>query len=378
LALGPAFEFFDRYALRYESKDLVLETVEPSASGQIHQYRTYFSNGEGRVEDPLTLTVACESEVCYALGLADVDGDGDADLVVGQTESLGPAGYRHRVAVHRALDAGGFAATAQVWHRHTADSADPPDVIGLADVNGDLKSDLVIHEHRQIDWYNSRSLVQVYLSNGRDSFEAQHQEWAALDYHYYLEVDIGLGDYDRDGRADLIYSQRYVWFPAPVQYYLSRSTGTGFEGPLSPAAVVVASFSGSPLHFLNAADADGDGFADLVLGGEVFSPAVETPVFVGLASGSASPVRFFGEQNWSNLPLQTGDEIAAVSDVDADGAADLILKIAGQPPQIQVWMSNGWDQFEESGHEWVDAATILPASDFQIVGVADIGLGSWQ
>lgn len=385
LDVASVFDFVDRYAFRFETKDLVLETVEPSGDDDIHLYHTYFSNGEGKVDDPLTLTVQCESDLCHTLGLADVDGDGYSDLVLSQTESGHAAGYRHLINVYRALDAGGFAAKAQTWHSYTSASSDPPDVIGLADVNGDLKSDLVLREIEQPNGYHgiyryySRSIIHVCLSNGQDSFEPQDQEWAAVGHQYFTKVGFGLGDCDGDGRADLICSQLHNYLPNWVYYYLHRSNGNGFETPLSPAGVIDSIFYGKPLRLLNAADADGDGFDDLILAGEVVLPRLGTPVYVGLSRGSASLNGFFPEQVWStNLPLQRGSSVTAVSDVDGDGAADLIIKTAAVNPQIGVWLSNGWNQFEKSLDEWFDATTISSTADFQIVGVANIGLGSWH
>jgi subtilisin family serine protease len=378
LDIASAFDFVDRYALRIETKDLVLETVEPSGNGRIHFYRTYFSTGEGWGEEPLTLEVPCESDACHTLGLTDVDGDGYSDLVVSQTESLGPAGYRHLVNVYRVLDAGGFSAKAQTWYRYTSVSPDPPDVIGLADVNGDLRSDLVLHVNDSSNWYYENSTIHVCLSNGQDSFEPQEPEWAVFDYNDLFKFNFWLGDQNDDGRADLVYGKRYNFATVPVYYYFNQSSGNSFEPRYSPAMISFSSFYGQPLRLLNSADVNGDGFDDLILSGEVVPPAVKTPVYVGLSQGAGSPGAFFWDQVWSDIALQSGDNVATLADVDGDGAADLIAKTAGVNPQIEVWLSNGWDQFEKSVDDWFDSTTISSTPDFQIVGVANMGLGNWH
>jgi uncharacterized repeat protein (TIGR03803 family) len=237
--------------------------------------------------------------------IADVDGDGKADLIWHDA-------LTGDVSVW--LMDGGQPRRAQLvvfgvplaWH-----------IIGSADLDGDHKADLIWRHAETGD-------VAVWFMDGvvirRGPIVAQRVPLA------WQIVDVA--DVDGDGKADVIW----------------RHGGTGdvavwlMDGETVKQSAVVA--SGVPLTWQVAGvgDVDGDGKADLV-----WRHVQNGDVAIWLLEGAmvrASPVIAVG------VPLTF--QVAKVADVDGDGRADLIWRhtepvYGSGPPTIDVsaWLMNG-------------------------------------
>jgi hypothetical protein len=374
LNLSAALDFAEVYAPRFGTADLVLETSEADENeNPVHVYHSFYSDGTHNFLDHTAVSEA-DPETTATLGLADVDGDGYADLIVRRSELVDTEDYLVQYRVHRSLNAGGFSDVAETWYSFHATTAEPHEIIGLADVNGDLKADLVYSQKTQTspDYY--RTSINVLLSDGRNKFEQQEPAWATFNHHANYEVNFGLGDINGDGKADLLFGKRYVYFTAPLYYYVNKSNGIRFKTSSIPAVVISSAFGG-PLRLIAAADVNGDEFDDLIFSSQYFDFTVSAPVYVCLSSVSTMLQR---EQMWAVIPLQPGGGVEAAGDVNGDGAADLIVKRPGMNALYDVWLSNASGQFTASETDWLDSGYASSNAEILFVGAANVGLGNWK
>ena len=172
--------------------------------------------------------------------LADVDGDGKADLI-----------YENGGSTYVMLSTGSGFAPAVIWSSGNASAYSTYYGVGgmlsvgaVADVDGDGKADYV---------YASGSTVYVRLSTGT-SFGAPQQWFAGLPGFDPLLPFSALADVDGDGRADLIVG--YSGTTTAVAF----SNGNGFTAPTS----LGVSYGAFVLSANRIGDIDGDGRADFI------------------------------------------------------------------------------------------------------------------
>jgi len=190
-----------------------------------------------------------------ALASADVNGDGHADLFV--SGSSGQAGQ-----LFLAQPGGGFAAApAQPWS--AAAEADDLGAV-FADVDGDGDSDLIIAAGGIVQAEGDALLHdRLYLNDGRGTFTAAPE--GALPADGASTGAVARGDFDGDGRVDLFIGGRVVpgKYPATPRSFLYRNTGGRFEDAtdaLAPGLRAVGMVTAAEF-----ADVDGDKRPDLVL-----------------------------------------------------------------------------------------------------------------
>ena len=252
------------------------------------------------------------SDDLYKRELADVNGDGRADIV-----GFGQAGVYVSLATgngHFAaptFELAAFAPGAGGW------ISDDLYTRELADVNGDGKADIVGF---------GQAGVYVSLATGNGHFAAPTFELAAFapgaggwssDDLYQRE----LADVNGDGRADIVgFGQAGV--------YVSLATGNGhFAAPtfeLAAFAPGAGGWSSDDLYPRELADVNGDGMADIVGFGQA-------GVYVSLATGNghfAAPTFELaafapGAGGWSSDNLYKRE----LADVNGDGKADIVASV---------------------------------------------------
>ncbi|MBN2191542.1 MAG: VCBS repeat-containing protein [Polyangiaceae bacterium] len=221
-------------------------------------------------------------DTAYDDNLADVDGDGRADIV-------GRSGSDLRVS----LSTGSRFSASQPWT--TWDSAYD---YQLADVNGDGRADVI---------GRAGSHVQVGLSTGGSCEAPAHwTDWSTPSYQ--------LADINADGRADIIGRNG-----ADIQIGLSN--GGGFD-----AAKKWTTWD-TDITDYQLADVNGNGKADLV-------GRKGTTILVAISGLSEC---FGTPKPWASLPTEYG---YALGDVNGDGRADLITRHS-TTSNIQVAASTG-------------------------------------
>jgi uncharacterized protein (TIGR03437 family) len=175
----------------------------------------------------------------YTIVAADVDGDGNPDLVVAD-RGLRSNRTNGVILVYRNDGHGGFLAGKQ----YTVGAY--PQEVAVADLNGDAKPDLAVTTGD----LNYNFTLQVLLNNGDGTFQAPKT----------VSSDVGVGpliarDFNGDGKGDIVATAagdtNLIWFQGNGDG--SFMTDAPFAAGFTPASAVVA-------------DLNGDGQSDLLVG----------------------------------------------------------------------------------------------------------------
>ncbi len=231
--------------------------------------------------------------------VADLDGDGHADLVwhrpgTGQADAWFLRGLtRLRTAT--------LPATADGWR-----------IVAADDVDADGRADLVLHSANS-------GQVSVRLMDGTDRVGTVEPD----DSGEAIDAVLGTGDFDADGRADLAWRTE----SGGLRLWLSAADVNGISGQVVPL--------GAPFdpgwNVAGIADQDGDGRSDILWRNELLRETLlwrlESPTVVD--SGALSGVR---------LP---GWRIVASADFGGDGASDLLWRNISTGQTI-LWEMDGF------------------------------------
>ena len=246
----------------------------------------------------------------YSTQLADINGDGIADLV---SNFLGVGGWSVYVAL--AKGDGTFLQPTQVFY-YTAAGSFAQHSPQLADVNGDGIPDLVATSSGRGGWS-----VYVALAKGDGTFLSP-----TLAFNYTAAGNLEgystqLADINGDGIADLVSNFLGVggW---SVYVALAKGDGTF----LQPTQVFYYTAAGSfAQHSPQLADVNGDGIPDLVA---TSSGRGGWSVYVALAKGDGtflSPTLAFNYTAAGNLEGYS----TQLADINGDGIADLVSNFLG-------------------------------------------------
>lgn len=343
-----------------------LEDVYAGKTSAGVQIFAVIDTSNGQVIDIYNITVSMTSQkfklvqqITYGSGVpqafaaADVDGDGNADLIVSSTASTATSGGGF--AVYLSKGDGTFETTPS-YKVSTAENTGL-DYFTLFDINGDGKLDLVgvvsgvggVH-----------STLNVYFGNGNGTFKAGPKTTLASTDAF--GVNLVAGDFDGDSHPDIILGDGEVWlgngdgtfkagktltFPGTatsfttadfnkddkldfaavfqvasgeVGVYLGNNNGT-FEAPTLYSSV------DSP-DYITATDVDGDNNIDLVLGesgGGLFAPDP------GTIFGSGGLQVLFGNGNGTfrgAINYNAGSSTYAIGNVTGNGFADILTPAA--------------------------------------------------
>ena len=194
--------------------------------------------------------------------------------------------------------------------------------IGVADLNGDHRADLIVTE------FNSAFSLSVLLGKGDGTFQAPTEVAADLSCAGGVAVTscavLAAADFNRDGNTDLALATQNG-----VQVLLGRGDGTFQSGATTAVA------AGYPVGIVSVADINGDGTPDLVLTSAQYSclafncrGSYRYSVLLAKGDGSFGTEQVFATGNSSRDEFGFGstDEIEEIfaADVDGDGKLDLV------------------------------------------------------
>lgn len=263
----------------------------------------------------------------------DFDGDGDVDVVVGDT-TTGIAWFEQRGA--------------DAWTKHVIGSGYTHD-LAVADFNGDGKLDVVRTDKQQVEiWYADGSSYrrEVILERKGEGLAVADLDrdgdidilfsnlwlenrsgggWPMHDIAPNWDIDtrIAVVDMNRDGRADVVLSGSegeagIAWFEAPKE----PASGSWQQNLIEPGMLVGA-------HSLAVLDLDLDGDLDVVTGEMHTSPGKRILAYLQ------------GPGGWTRVLIAThGCHNMMAGDLDADGDIDLVGKNYGGAGRfLELWVN---------------------------------------
>jgi len=288
-------------------QDLVVTGRDTGGTQRAILYESDGDGGFSSLDAGLTAVESGASE------FADIDGDGDLDLLIAGDTRPGEL-----ATIYENDGSGNFSSI----------DAGLSDVSGAAaefgDVDGDGDPDLVLIGTDG----NGDPQATLYENDGSGSFASSGEDLANAE-----DASVDLADTDGDGDLDLLITGE-VDFSASTILYENDGSGSfsQVDAGLDDAQRSDAAFG----------DIDGDGDQDLILAGTVnFSPG--TVVYENDGSGSFTA---------RSAPLRAVSRASVeLGDIDADGDLDLVL--AGEnndgAATTQVYRNDGTGAFSRAG-----------------------------
>jgi len=258
--------------------DLDVVTAEMHQSAR-HRVLVYINEGNGlRWTTQIVATTGS-----HDLHLADVDSDGDFDIIGANWSG----DYQPVEMWENQRIKGKWELT---FEHHIVDTEFWGDCKAIGDINGDGFNDLLIANQSWLIWYAYPNWTRTFISRTGENFT----------------TDMELDDIDKDGDVDVIVPDgptgKLQWFENP------RPTSDPAEDAWKPHLI---GHHGSYAHDIEVGDLDGDGALDVVTrpkGTQIYIWRQDTPDF--------------WTQRIINCPAGEG---LTIGDIDTDGDLDVII-----------------------------------------------------
>ena len=253
--------------------------------------------GNGKLGSPTTIVSEGGPTGAAAVAAADLNGDGNLDLVAISAELSNNA-----TLVLLGNGDGTFQKPTSY------DMADPV-VLGTADFNGDHKIDILTANS-----FVNVSLLTVLLGEGNGTFQVAPQTTLSAFAAGAASVDMASADLNGDGLTDFV---------------IAESTGVQVLLGAGDNQLTIGQFIGAEANAIALADVNGDGHPDLIMTTSGNSVAV----FLGNGDGTfQAPLH--SNANGSQLAL-------AVGDFNGDGKPDLALIVSAGSLGVMLGDGNG-------------------------------------
>ncbi|MAG54901.1 MAG: hypothetical protein CMJ83_01285 [Planctomycetes bacterium] len=285
-SLGTAEERTASISIGDVDSDGDLDLVVANGRHWAGQNKIFLNDGEGAFREQRKLTP--ERSTTYAAPLADLDGDGDLDAVVGND----------RAPSYVLLNdgKGRFTRGPQVGKISNTRS------VTLADLDGDHGIDVILTNRREANL--------ICFNDGKGGFGRQRTFGAKTD----STINVAAGDVDGDGDLDLVVANRNG-----QQNHVYLNDGEGGFAKSVPYGTGSDATRGVAL-----ADIDGDGHID-ILNANIGQP---NAVYFGNGSGQFDRSRELGgdSQSYALVP----------ADVNGDGRIDIVVANVRGPNALYV------------------------------------------
>ena len=261
----------------------------------------------------------------------DVNGDGYADVIVGEIGYTGPGDFRGRALVYHGSESG--PALAADW---VAIGDEPGDyfgwcVAGAGDVNGDGYSDVIVGVRGHLE---TRGAAYVYYgsADGLSEVPSWSQAEAPSGTSYGSAVS-SAGDVNGDGYDDVLVGAHGN---DRAYLYLGGAAGLALDYAWMGFSSVAANYGGA---VGGCGDVNGDGFGDFVVGAHSQDCADNDEGVVYLYLGS--PAGPSASWDWydcgGGVYWYLGTDVGAAGDVNGDGFSDMIAGASfGHLGSVQV------------------------------------------
>lgn len=290
-----------------------------------YQNLLLLSTKEGFLEDA-TSHLPQQSDGPHSVAAADVDGDGDIDLYVGNMfysqQRIGP-----QILLN---DGNGFftvgakllpAPVMQFPNSYTASE--------FADVNNDGNPDLILGHDGDIYNKYSKSKSMVLINNGKGVFSLSKKYLFKKPAEYYLTLDIAAEDLNDDGFLDLVISYTgnsdHFFVGRYFQIMMNNQDGT-FTDETKDRLPDASFENAGSCYRIDLMDMDGDHDLDILA--RTWGETDPTPL---LYSND-------GNGYFSSAPLgKTIDTLYyAIIDLDNDGGHDFVYGYYGKSTSIFI------------------------------------------
>ncbi len=287
--------------------DLDMVTTGNDIGGGVASVRK--NNGDGTFA--AAVNYASEVNMSNALQLADIDNDGDLDMV---TAGFGGGG---QVTVRKNNGSGTFGAATQY-----ASEDGPTFGLQLADIDNDGDLDMVTGGYG-----SNTGLATIRKNNGDGTFGAAVQYSTEGAATYGLQ----LADIDNDGDLDIL-TAGYTGFSSG-QASVRLNKGDGTFGSL-----VHYTTEGWQSFKLRLADIDNDGDLDMVTAGETDIGGFNYKGFATVRKNNGDGTFGSAIQYSTDASVSTALQLA---DIDNDGDLDMITAGNGSQGSASIRMNNG-------------------------------------
>ncbi len=294
--------------------------------------RTYvaLSNGDGTFMQTLSAWDQPESGWSnYSLDVADVDGDGAADLV------WNTRGSTNRTYVALSQGDGTFSRALTAWDQ--PESGWSGYSLDVADVDGDGAADLVWN--RRGAGRGEVNRTYVALADGDGTFTRALTAWDQPEFNW-SGYSLDVADVDGDGAADLVWNRR----SSTNRTYVALADGDGTFTRALTAWDQPEPGWGS--YTLDVMDIDGIHGADLIWN----ALGSTNRTYVALADGDGTFTRALTA--WDQPESGWGTYTLEVADVSGDGWADLVWNSRNQTNRTYVAVSDGTGTFSRALTAW--------------------------
>ncbi|MDG2442073.1 MAG: VCBS repeat-containing protein, partial [Luminiphilus sp.] len=272
-------------------------------AGSFNQTNKLYLNNGLPFANVTPLAVGADTDYTESLALGDVDGDGDLDVVAGNSG-----------ANKLYLNNGSTTPFSGVAGTPVGSEVDDTLSFALGDVDGDGDLDVVAGNLAQTN--------KLYLNNGSAT---PFSGVTGTDVGLILDRTYGLalGDVDGDGDLDVVAGN----LAQPNKLYLNNGSATPFSGVAGTTVGAATDNTAS----LALGDVDGDGDLDIVVGNILSFNQLY------LNNGSTTP---FSGVTGTDLGSETDSTYSlALGDIDGDGDLDAV---AGNYDQTnKLYLNNG-------------------------------------